>query len=70
MGLPSDSHRNLLRVRVKYYVGVLIAMAAASSRTAPRITCTVCGKAFSTQVEMENHNRLEHVQHKSPAGVS
>jgi len=26
--------------------------------------------AFASQAELENHNKLEHVEHKAPAGVT
>lgn len=32
--------------------------------------CSVCGKAFPTQQEADEHKKRDHVEQKNPAGVS
>lgn len=36
---------------------------------AERITCEVCNKVFLTQLEKEEHKKLEHKEHREPTGV-
>jgi uncharacterized Zn finger protein (UPF0148 family) len=45
-------------------------MEAPSQANAARLSCPVCGKTFSTQLEMQEHTKRDHVEQKEPAGVS
>ncbi|MEO9319426.1 MAG: hypothetical protein ABI361_02010 [Nitrososphaera sp.] len=46
-------------------------MAASTTKAdTTRVTCKTCSMTFLTQAELEKHNKLEHVEHKIPAGVS
>ena len=42
----------------------------ASRSNVAQFRCSVCGKAFITQQEADEHKKLEHVEQKKPAGVS
>ncbi|HEX2558232.1 MAG TPA: hypothetical protein VHK86_07905 [Nitrososphaera sp.] len=35
-----------------------------------QVTCSICGKVFLTQTEVDEHTKRDHVQQKEPAGVS
>jgi hypothetical protein len=32
-------------------------------------TCELCGRAFPTEQEKEQHKMLEHKEHRDPSGV-
>ena len=34
------------------------------------VKCELCGMAFATQQEKEEHKKLEHREHREPYGVS
>jgi hypothetical protein len=34
------------------------------------VKCELCGMAFATQQEKEEHKKLEHIEHREPSGVS
>jgi hypothetical protein len=34
------------------------------------VKCELCGMAFATQQEKEEHKKLEHKEHRKPSGVS
>ena len=41
------------------------------STTTPKdIKCEVCGMAFVTPREKEEHEKVEHKEHREPSGVS
>jgi tRNA(Ile2) C34 agmatinyltransferase TiaS len=42
----------------------------ASKGNVAQFRCSVCGKAFPTQQEADEHRKLEHIEQKKPAGVS
>lgn len=53
---------------IKYYVCVAVTMA--SGGNVAQFRCSVCGKAFLTQQEADEHKKRDHVEQKKPAGVS
>jgi hypothetical protein len=55
-------------VVIKYHVSVAITMA--SRANVAQFRCSVCGKTFQTQQEVDEHTKRDHVQQKKPAGVS
>ena len=40
------------------------------STAAKDVKCEICGMAFVTPQEKEEHKKLEHKEHRGPSGVS
>ena len=42
----------------------------ASRPNVAQVRCSICGKTFLTQTEVDEHTKRDHVEQKKPAGVT